>query len=51
MGSKEQNKQTEQEQTHRYRGQIDGCQIGGGGLGELGEKDERTEKYKLAVTK
>ena len=30
------NEQTKQKQTHRYRDQIDGCQVGGGirGLGK-----------------
>ena len=30
MESKKQHKQTKQKQTHRYRGQTDGWQMGGG---------------------
>ena len=37
--SKEQNKQTKQKQTHRYKEQTDSCQRGGV-LGVLGEKVE-----------
>ena len=42
--------QTKQKQTHRYREQTDGCQMGGV-VGGLGEKHERIEKHRLAVTK
>ena len=48
--SKEQYKQTEQKQTHRYRGQMDGVTRGEGGW-ETGWKGEGDNKYKLVVTK
>ena len=41
--SKEQNKQTPQKNTHRYREQIDGWQRGFGGLSEK-KKGEGIEK-------
>ena len=47
-GSKNQHKQAEHKQKHRYRKYFDGCQMGGG-LGE-GGKGEGIKKYKVVVT-
>ena len=41
--------QTKQKQTHKYRDQTNGCQIGG--FVEMDEKDKDIKKYKLVVTK
>ena len=43
------NEHTKQKQTHRYREQTEGCQVGG--IGEMGEKGKGIQKYKLVVTK
>ena len=46
MAPKKQNKLTKQKQTHRYKEQTNGCQ-----LGHLVEEGEGIKKYKLSVTK
>ena len=43
------NEQVGQKQTHKYREQTDGCQMGEV-LGGMGEKGEGIKKYKLVVT-
>ena len=43
------NEQTKQKQTHKYREQTGGCQMGA--WWGMVEKSERIEKYKLVVTK
>ena len=44
------NKQRKQIQTHRYREQTDGCQMGRV-LGRMVEKGEGIKQYKLVITK
>lgn len=46
----EQNKQTKQKPTHRYRGQTDGCQMGEGwgtGWKRWRDKDVQISSYKI----
>ena len=50
VGSEKQKETNEENKTHRHREQVGSCQrgVGGGGLGELGE---RIKRHQLPVTK
>ena len=43
------NEQTNQKQTHRYKEQIDGCQVGGGW--GMGKKEKGIKTYRSPVIK